>query len=101
MARANTAAVEIEDDVALSAKIKKDILYNLYDSVRKGGEILSCNDLTLAIEALELAKLDIKEREDKKTPRTRSGAAKAENCGGRRAQTSRRGESQKKSAKRA
>ena len=66
MAGANTAAVEIEDDVALSAKIKKDILYNLYDSVRKGGEILSCNDLTLAIEALELAKLDIKEREDKK-----------------------------------
>jgi DNA-directed RNA polymerase len=66
MAGANTAAIEVEDDVALSAKIKKDILYNFYDSVRKGGEALTCDDLTLAIEALELAKLDIKEREDKK-----------------------------------
>ena len=28
MAGANTATVEVEDDVALSAKIKKDILYN-------------------------------------------------------------------------
>ena len=58
----NTTAV-IEDDIAVRAKEKKDLLFSFYENIMKGGEILSVEDLDIAMESLKLAQLDIKERE--------------------------------------
>ena len=41
-------------------------MYSEANKTIKGGEVLSSDDIELAIEALQLSKLDIKEREDKK-----------------------------------
>ena len=60
-----TSAV-IEDDIAVRAKEKKELLFNFYENIMKGGEILSVEDLDIAMESLKLAQLDIKEREKRK-----------------------------------
>lgn len=53
---------EVKDPV-LQAKEKKRVLYDFYESIQKGGDILSAEDLEVAIESLKYAQLDIKERE--------------------------------------
>jgi len=53
---------EVKDPV-LQAKEKKSVLYDFYESIKKGGEILSVEDLEVAIESLKYAQLDIKEQE--------------------------------------
>ena len=60
----NSAAYE--GDVALQAKQKSDLLYSFYENIKNGGEILSVEDLDIAIESLKLAQLDVKEREERK-----------------------------------
>ena len=54
------------DDVTALAKQKSNLLYDFYESIKLGGEILSVEDIDIAREALDLARLDIKEREDRK-----------------------------------
>ena len=66
MAKEQKIKIAPEDDVALIAKKKKDLLYSFYGNLKDGGEILSLNDIDIAIESLKLAKLDIKIREDRK-----------------------------------
>ena len=61
----NISAV-IEDDIAVRAKEKKELLFNFYENIMKGGEILSIEDIDIAMESLKLAQLDIKEREKRK-----------------------------------
>ena len=55
-----------EGDVALLAKQKSTLLYRFYETIKNGGEILSAEDLDIAIESLKLAQLDIKDREERK-----------------------------------
>ena len=55
-----------EGDVALLAKQKSTLLYQFYETIKNGGEILSAEDLDIAIESLKLAQLDIKDREERK-----------------------------------
>ncbi|MBE6533990.1 MAG: hypothetical protein E7678_03350 [Ruminococcaceae bacterium] len=55
-----------QEDVALLAKEKSTVLYNFYEAIKRGGEILSPEDIDIAIETLKLAQLDIKEREERK-----------------------------------
>ena len=55
-----------KEDVAEVAKRKKDLLYSFYGNLKDGGEILTSQDIDIAIESLKLAKLDIKVREDRK-----------------------------------
>ena len=55
-----------ESDVVLLAKQKSNLLYNFYENIKTGGEILSVEDLDVAIESLKLAQLDIKEREERR-----------------------------------
>lgn len=45
------------------AKIKRQSLFNFYESVKIGTELFSSDDLDIAIESMKLAQLDIKERE--------------------------------------
>ena len=42
------------------------MLYQFYETIKNGGEILSAEDLDIAIESLKLAQLDIKDREERK-----------------------------------
>ena len=55
-----------EGDVAVLAKQKSTLLYQFYETIKNGGEILSAEDLDIAIESLKLAQLDIKDREERK-----------------------------------
>ena len=55
-----------EGDVALLAKQKSTLLYQFYETIKNGGEILSAEDLDIAIESLKLARPDIKDREERK-----------------------------------
>lgn len=55
----------ITDSVAF-AKKKTALLYDFFENIKNGGEILSSEDLDIAIESLKLAKLDIKMQEDRK-----------------------------------
>ena len=55
-----------EGDVAVLAKQKSALLYQFYETIKNGGEILSAEDLDIAIESLKLAQLDIKDREERK-----------------------------------
>ncbi len=55
-----------DGDVAHLAKQKSVLLYNFYETIKNGGDILSAEDLDIAIESLKLAQLDIKDREDRK-----------------------------------
>lgn len=55
-----------EGDVALLAKQKSTLLYRFYETIKNGGDILSAEDLDIAIESLKLAQLDIKDREERK-----------------------------------
>ena len=55
-----------EGDVALLAKQKSTLLYRFCETIKKGGEILSAEDLDIAIESLKLAHSDIKDREERK-----------------------------------
>ena len=48
-----------KEDVAAVAKRKKDLLYSFYGNLKDGGEILTSQDIDIAIESLKLAKLDI------------------------------------------
>ena len=66
MAETVNTAVVIEDDIAVRAKQKKELLFNFYENIMKGGEILSVEDLDIAMESLKLAQLDLKEREKRK-----------------------------------
>ena len=66
MAETVNTAVVIEDDIAARAKQKKELLFNFYENIMKGGEILSVEDLDIAMESLKLAQLDLKEREKRK-----------------------------------
>ncbi len=66
MAKEQINRIESEEDAVLAAKEKKDVYHSFFNSLMKGGEIFTCDDIELAIEALQLSKLDIKEREDKK-----------------------------------
>ena len=66
MAETTNTAVVIEGDIALQAKEKRDLLFNFYDIMMKGGDILSVEDIDIAMESLKLAQLDIKEREKRK-----------------------------------
>lgn len=50
-------------DVVRQAKKKREFLFSFYDNINKGRDILSAEDLDLAIESFKLAQLDIKERE--------------------------------------
>ncbi len=50
-------------DVVQLSKAKKTLLYNFYDSVKKGGECFSAEELDIAIESLRYAQLDLKLRE--------------------------------------
>ncbi len=65
MSKVNTAKVEVED-VALLAKQKSTLLYNFFESIKTGGEILSTEDIDIAIESLKLAQLDIRAREERR-----------------------------------
>ena len=49
--------------VAELSKKKSALLYNFYENIKVGGEIFSAEDIDIAMEALKLAQLDIKERE--------------------------------------
>lgn len=66
MAKEQINTIESEEDSVLAAQEKKDIYRSFFNSIMKGGEVFSSDDIELAIEALQLSKLDIKEREDKK-----------------------------------
>ena len=66
MTEAKNTAVIIEEDIALQAKEKRELLFNFYDIMMKGGDILSVEDIDIAMESLKLAQLDIKEREKRK-----------------------------------
>ena len=61
----NTTAV-IEGDIALQAKEKREFLFDFYEKMMKGGDILSVEDIDIVMESLKLAQLDIKEREKRK-----------------------------------
>ncbi|MBR6603712.1 MAG: hypothetical protein IKK94_06830, partial [Clostridia bacterium] len=65
MSKVNTAKVEVED-VALLAKQKSTLLYNFFENIKTGGEILSTEDIDIAIESLKLAQLDIRAREERR-----------------------------------
>ena len=45
------------------SKKKSALLYNFYENIKAGGEVFSAEDIDIALEALKLAQLDIKERE--------------------------------------
>ena len=62
----NTELRTKEGDVAVLAKQKSTLLYQFYETIKNGGEILSAEDLDIAIESLKLAQLDIKDREERK-----------------------------------
>ena len=49
--------------VAELSKKKSALLYNFYENIKAGGEVFSTEDIDIALEALKLAQLDIKERE--------------------------------------
>ena len=49
--------------VAELSKKKSALLYNFYENIKAGGEVFSPEDIDIALEALKLAQLDIKERE--------------------------------------
>ena len=49
--------------VAELSKKKSALLYNFYENIKAGGEVFSAEDIDIAVEALKLAQLDIKERE--------------------------------------
>ena len=66
MAKKEINTIESEEDAVLAAQEKKEVYRSFFNSIMKGGEILSSDDIELAIEALQLSKLDIKEREEKK-----------------------------------
>lgn len=66
MAETKISQTPEENDVALMAKQKSTFLYSFYENIKNGGEILSAEDLDIAIESLKLAQLDIKERESRK-----------------------------------
>lgn len=57
---------EVITDPALLAKERRRTLYDFYDSVQRGSESFSQEELDIAIESLKLAKLDIHERERRK-----------------------------------
>ena len=62
----NTEVKAMEGDVAVLAKQKSTLLYQFYETIKNGGDILSAEDLDIAIESLKLAQLDIKDREERK-----------------------------------
>ena len=66
MAETTNTAVVIEGDIALQAKEKRELIFNFYDIMMKGGDILSVEDIDIVMESLKLAQLDIKEREKRK-----------------------------------
>ena len=66
MTEEKNTAVIIEEDIALQAKEKRELLFNFYDIMMKGGDILSVEYIDIAMESLKLAQLDIKEREKRK-----------------------------------
>lgn len=49
--------------VAELSKKKSALLYNFYENIKAGGEVFSAEDIDIALEALKLAQLDIKDRE--------------------------------------
>ncbi len=63
MAKSKKTTLERTVDAVMMAKKKKVLLFDLYQNIQDGGEILSPEDLDVAIESLKLAQLDIKERE--------------------------------------
>ena len=66
MAETTNTTVVIDGDIALQAKEKREFLFNFYDNMMKGGDILSVEDIDIVMESLKLAQLDIKEREKRK-----------------------------------
>ena len=62
----NTEVKAMEGDVAVLAKQKSTLLYQFYETIKNGGDILSAEDLDIAIESLKLAQPDIKDREERK-----------------------------------
>ena len=66
MAETTNTAVVIEGDIALQAKEKRELIFNFYDIMMKGGDVLSVEDIDIVMESLKLAQLDIKEREKRK-----------------------------------
>ena len=51
----NTEVKAMEGDVAVLAKQKSTLLYQFYETIKNGGDILSAEDLDIAIESLKLA----------------------------------------------
>ena len=45
----STVITPIEGDVALQAKEKREFLFNFYDNMMKGGDILSVEDIDIVI----------------------------------------------------
>ena len=62
----NTEVKAMEGDVAVLAKQKSNLLYQFYETIKNGGDILSAEDLDIAIESLKLAQLDVKDREERR-----------------------------------
>lgn len=62
----NTEVKAMEGDVAVLAKQKSTLLYQFYETIKNGGDILSAEDLDIAIESLKLAQLDVKDREERR-----------------------------------
>ncbi len=53
-------------DYVKTAKEKRELLLSFFQSVQRGGEVLSTEDLEIAVESLKLAQLDIREREERR-----------------------------------
>ncbi len=66
MALIPTADKPSVPDYVKTAKEKRELLIRFFQSVQKGGDILSVEDLEIAVESLKLAKLDIQEREKRR-----------------------------------
>jgi len=50
-------------DIVASAKNKRKLLFDFYESVKKGTETFTAEELDIAIESMKYAQLDIKERD--------------------------------------
>ena len=74
----NTEVKATEGDVAVLAKQKSTLLYQFYETIKNGGDILSAEDLDIAIESLKLAQLDIKDREERSARNVRQNCSKRE-----------------------
>ena len=53
-------------DAVVRAREKSTLLYSFFENIKNGGEILTTEDLDIAIESLKLAQLDIKAQEERR-----------------------------------